>query len=121
MITADSSSPYKTRKELFTSRYRMSGSPPSGRSLMTTSSIGTWRGESQTIGSRAGNRYLYVCEDGLVHYCSQQRGYPAIPLEKYTRDDLEREYLTRKPCVPYSTISCVHRVAIGVFRFCARI
>src|SRR5437763_1283638 len=33
---------------------------------------------------RAGARYLYICEDGLVHYCSQQRGYPAIPLEKYT-------------------------------------
>ncbi len=25
---------------------------------------------------RAGGRYLYICEDGLVHYCSQQRGYP---------------------------------------------
>ncbi len=23
---------------------------------------------------RAGARYLYICEDGLVHYCSQQRG-----------------------------------------------
>ena len=33
---------------------------------------------------RAGSRYLYICEDGLVHYCSQQRGFPAIPLEKYT-------------------------------------
>src|SRR4029079_10178755 len=22
---------------------------------------------------RAGSRYLYICEDGLVHYCSQQR------------------------------------------------
>ena len=33
---------------------------------------------------RAGARYLYICEDGLVHYCSQQRGYPAMPLEKYT-------------------------------------
>ena len=30
---------------------------------------------------RAGARYLYVCEDGLVHYCSQQRGYPGVPLE----------------------------------------
>ena len=27
---------------------------------------------------RAGARYLYICEDGLVHYCSQQRGYPGI-------------------------------------------
>ena len=28
---------------------------------------------------RAGARYLYVCEDGLVHWCSQQRGHPGIP------------------------------------------
>ena len=34
---------------------------------------------------RAGARYLYICEDGLVHYCSQQRGYPAKPLTEYTR------------------------------------
>ncbi|PYV60475.1 MAG: radical SAM protein [Acidobacteria bacterium] len=39
---------------------------------------------------RAGARYLYICEDGLVHYCSQQRGYPAIPLEKYTIEDIRR-------------------------------
>src|SRR5246127_3984960 len=37
---------------------------------------------------RAGARYLYICEDGLVHYCSQQRGYPAIPLEQYTVADI---------------------------------
>ena len=61
---------------------------------------------------RAGSRYLYICEDGLVHYCSQQRGYPAIPLERYGSEDLEREYWTQKPCAPYCTISCVHRVAM---------
>jgi MoaA/NifB/PqqE/SkfB family radical SAM enzyme len=61
---------------------------------------------------RAGARYLYICEDGLVHYCSQQRGYPAIPLENYTRDDIRREYLTEKGCAPYCTISCVHQVSI---------
>jgi len=61
---------------------------------------------------RAGSRYLYICEDGLVHYCSQQRGYPAIPLEKYTREDIDREYWTQKSCAPYCTISCVHRVAM---------
>ncbi|HMF65376.1 MAG TPA: radical SAM protein [Edaphobacter sp.] len=60
----------------------------------------------------AGSRYLYICEDGLVHYCSQQRGYPAIPLEKYTREDIDREYSTKKPCAPYCTVSCVHRVAM---------
>jgi MoaA/NifB/PqqE/SkfB family radical SAM enzyme len=61
---------------------------------------------------RAGSRYLYVCEDGLVHYCSQQRGYPAIPLEKYTVEDLRREYLTEKSCAPHCTVSCVHQVSI---------
>ncbi len=61
---------------------------------------------------RAGGRYLYVCEDGLVHYCSQQRGYPGIPLEKYTAADIRREYLTKKSCAPYCTISCVHQTSI---------
>jgi MoaA/NifB/PqqE/SkfB family radical SAM enzyme len=61
---------------------------------------------------RAGARYLYICEDGLVHYCSQQRGYPAIPLAQYTRDDIRREYLTEKSCAPNCTVSCVHQVSI---------
>jgi MoaA/NifB/PqqE/SkfB family radical SAM enzyme len=61
---------------------------------------------------RAGGRYLYVCEDGLVHYCSQQRGYPGIPLEQYGQADLQREYATEKSCAPYCTISCVHQVSV---------
>jgi MoaA/NifB/PqqE/SkfB family radical SAM enzyme len=61
---------------------------------------------------RAGSRYLYVCENGLVHWCSQQRGYPAIPLEQYTQQDLDREYRTVKGCAPHCTISCVHQTAI---------
>jgi len=60
---------------------------------------------------RAGARYLYICEDGLVHYCSQQRGYPAKPLLEYTIDDLRREYMTEKSCAPYCTVSCVHYVS----------
>jgi MoaA/NifB/PqqE/SkfB family radical SAM enzyme len=60
---------------------------------------------------RSGARYLYVCEDGLVHYCSQQRGYPAIPLEDYTKEDMRREYLTKKACADYCTVSCVNQVA----------
>ncbi len=59
---------------------------------------------------RAGARYLYICEDGLVHYCSQQRGFPAKPLAEYTIDDIRREYLTQKGCAPLCTISCVHQV-----------
>jgi MoaA/NifB/PqqE/SkfB family radical SAM enzyme len=61
---------------------------------------------------RAGSRYLYVCEDGLVHYCSQQRGYPAIPLELYTPAQRRREFLTKKGCAPRCTVSCVHQVAV---------
>jgi Predicted Fe-S oxidoreductases len=61
---------------------------------------------------RAGARYLYICEDGLVHWCSQQRGYPGIPLEEYTMKDFEREYNTEKWCAPTCTLQCVHQVGI---------
>jgi MoaA/NifB/PqqE/SkfB family radical SAM enzyme len=60
---------------------------------------------------RAGGRYLYICEDGLVHYCSQQRGYPGVPLETYTVGDIRREFSTPKACAPYCTVGCVHRVS----------
>jgi MoaA/NifB/PqqE/SkfB family radical SAM enzyme len=58
---------------------------------------------------RAGARYLYVCEDGLVHYCSQQRGYPGKPLLQYTTEDIRREYLTAKGCAPRCTVACAHQ------------
>jgi MoaA/NifB/PqqE/SkfB family radical SAM enzyme len=60
---------------------------------------------------RAGARYLYVCENGLVHYCSQQRGYPAKPLAEYTLDDIRREFLTAKSCAPRCTVACVHQIS----------
>jgi MoaA/NifB/PqqE/SkfB family radical SAM enzyme len=70
------------------------------------------RGLANDWSCRAGSRYLYICEDGLVHYCSQQRGTPGIPLEQYGAEDLEREYHTVKPCAPYCTVSCVHQVSM---------
>ena len=60
---------------------------------------------------RAGARYLYICEDGLVHYCSQQRGFPAKPLAQYSVEDIRREYMTKKGCAPLCTISCVHQIS----------
>jgi MoaA/NifB/PqqE/SkfB family radical SAM enzyme len=60
---------------------------------------------------RAGSRYLYICEEGLVHYCSQQRGFPAKPLENYSVADIRREYITEKSCAPLCTISCVHQIS----------
>ena len=89
----------------------------SGRSFSTFAYYNQFQknliqGKPNNWSCRAGSRYLYVCEDGLVHYCSQQRGTPAIPLEKYTVRDLEREYLTEKSCAPWCTISCVHQVSM---------
>ena len=69
-------------------------------------------GESFAWHCRAGSRYLYICEDGLVHYCSQQRGQPGVPLAAYTSNELAREYSSVKSCAPYCTIGCVHRVAM---------
>ena len=60
---------------------------------------------------RAGARYLYICENGLVHYCSQQRGFPAKPLAEYTLEDVRREYRTQKSCAPFCTVSCVRQIS----------
>ncbi len=60
---------------------------------------------------RAGSRYLYVDENGIVSYCSQQRGYPGIPIAEYTTATVKREFLTEKSCAPNCTISCVHQVS----------
>jgi MoaA/NifB/PqqE/SkfB family radical SAM enzyme len=75
-------------------------------------------GKSNHWKCRAGARYIYVCEDGLVHYCSQQRGYPAKPLAEYTVDDIRREFLTVKGCAPHCTVSCVHQVSYMDFWRC---
>ena len=70
------------------------------------------QGQPREWRCRAGSRYLYICENGLVHYCSQQRGFPGIPLEQYTPEHLRHEYYTQKPCAPRCTISCVQHVAL---------
>jgi MoaA/NifB/PqqE/SkfB family radical SAM enzyme len=61
---------------------------------------------------RAGARFLYICEDGLVHWCSQQRGHPGIPLADYTHEDIERQYPVIKACAPFCGISCVQQTAM---------
>jgi len=68
-------------------------------------------GEPNDWRCRAGSRYLYICENGLVHYCSQQRGFPGVPLAEYTKADLRREFLTEKTCAPHCTVSCVHQIS----------
>src|SRR5256885_9559929 len=44
---------------------------------------------------RAKARYLYICENGLVHYCSQQRGYPAVPLKRSEERRVGKECRSR--------------------------
>jgi MoaA/NifB/PqqE/SkfB family radical SAM enzyme len=61
---------------------------------------------------RAGARYLYICEEGKVHWCSQRRGYPGIPLLEYTRSDIKREFDTQKACSPLCSLSCVQQMSM---------
>jgi MoaA/NifB/PqqE/SkfB family radical SAM enzyme len=70
------------------------------------------RGREHEWRCRSGSRYLYICEDGLVHWCSQQRGYPGIPLREYTPEMRRHEYLTTKFCAPRCTVSCVQQIGI---------
>ena len=70
------------------------------------------RGKEHNWRCRSGSRYLYICEDGLVHWCSQQRGYPGIPLREYTTEMRHREYYTDKFCGPRCTVSCVQQIGI---------
>src|SRR5947199_787673 len=60
---------------------------------------------------RSGARYLYICENGLVHWCSQQRGIPGVPLATYSAADIRRAFVAEKYCAPHCTISCVHQLS----------
>ncbi len=60
---------------------------------------------------RAGARYLYVDEHGVVSYCSQRRGEPGIDILAYERPDLKREFNTPKGCEPACTVACVRRAS----------
>jgi MoaA/NifB/PqqE/SkfB family radical SAM enzyme len=58
---------------------------------------------------RAGAHYLYICEEGLVHYCSHQHGYPGVPLES-TRST-SAQVLDAEMCALAATRRRVHRVS----------
>jgi MoaA/NifB/PqqE/SkfB family radical SAM enzyme len=60
---------------------------------------------------RAGARYLYVDEHGLVAYCSQRRSEPGLPLLEYTREHLTEAFETPKGCEASCTIACVRRAS----------
>lgn len=60
---------------------------------------------------RAGGRYLYVDEHGVVSYCSQRRNDPGIQLRSYGREDLERGFHMIKGCEDSCTLACVRRAS----------
>jgi len=55
---------------------------------------------------RAGSRYLYVDEEGMVHWCSQTRDRFGLPLADYDFDELRRQFHHPKPCAPTCTVGC---------------
>lgn len=56
---------------------------------------------------RAGSRYLYVDELGMVRWCSQTRKGFGKSLETYELADLKKQFFTPKSCNPHCTIGCV--------------
>lgn len=55
---------------------------------------------------RAGSRYLYVDEFGIVHWCSQTRGLFTKPLLEYSTRDLVQQFHTRKSCANSCPLGC---------------
>ncbi len=56
---------------------------------------------------RAGSRYLYVDENGIVSWCSQTRDVWKKDLMEYTFEDLKREFYSYKSCQDRCTLGCV--------------
>ena len=82
MTETDSSSPWARPNGASTIRSKALSKR--GYSRLTYFQDNLVEGRTNKWSCRAGARYVYICEDGLVHYCSQQRGTPGTPLENYT-------------------------------------
>lgn len=73
---------------------------------------GDYREKLMTAGGapfrcRAGSRYLYVDEHGMVRWCSQTRDRWGVALDEYSDADLERQFHTQKTCNAACTVGCV--------------
>ena len=56
---------------------------------------------------RAGARYLYIDEEGMVRWCSQTREDWGKALADYTTEDLREQFYLNKSCNEQCTIGCV--------------
>jgi MoaA/NifB/PqqE/SkfB family radical SAM enzyme len=69
------------------------------------------RGESP-FRCRAGSRYLYIDQGGIVHWCAQTAGRFGIALDVYSEEDLRRQFYTWKPCSSRCTIGCARSCSV---------
>ena len=60
---------------------------------------------------RAGARYLYVDEAGMVRWCAQTRTSFGKSLTDYTLDDLRDHFYSGKACSPKCCVGCVREVS----------
>jgi len=67
------------------------------------------KGERPQWHCRAGARFLYVDEYGLVRFCSAQRGRLGKPVVEYTRRDLREHGQTYKGCEAGCSLLCHYR------------
>ncbi len=56
---------------------------------------------------RAGSRYLYIDELGMVRWCSQTREDWGVPLLEYTKQNLKEQFHAPKSCADKCTLGCV--------------
>lgn len=70
------------------------------------------QGERPRWKCRAGARYLYVDEDGLVQLCASQMGRLAKPLLEYTSQDLREHSRTYKGCEEGCSVGCAYRCSL---------
>lgn len=69
------------------------------------------KNQTDVFRCRAGGRYLYVDENGIVSYCSQRRGDPGVDLLGYDKRQLQEAFAAPKMCEKRCTIACVRRAS----------
>jgi MoaA/NifB/PqqE/SkfB family radical SAM enzyme len=67
------------------------------------------RGEMPSWKCRAGGRFIYVGEDGMVELCSGQRGRVGKAITEYTESDVRAQGARAKGCEKGCSILCAYR------------
>jgi MoaA/NifB/PqqE/SkfB family radical SAM enzyme len=70
------------------------------------------QGERPDWKCRAGSRYLYVDENGLVQLCASQMGRLGTPIEEYTSKDLDEQARAYKGCEEGCSVGCAFRCSL---------